>query len=452
MAETFITQCPHCGTSFRVSDEQLSIANGSVRCGACLQVFSARNHIVTAAAAKPKPKPAARPAPSAAKPARPTEKKPAQAPRAAAPKAAAAAKPKAPPAKPKPAKPVPPSRFAADDDDDADFLFADNPEEDQEFVFQDSDDDPYDQDDDDSELGDLSDSFISLNTPAGNRKSANPFQREADDEKDILDDPESADESWAESILEELEREESRDNRHQEKAQFVSKPMSDPRPVKAKRPEAEPAWSVDDSEPDEFDNPAFGSTDRRGNDKATASSVVRQLNHDIDLDFNAEDRLARWRWLGAVFIVVLIGVLVAQLAWVQRDTYAKMDQWRGLYQTVCNAVGCTLPEQEDLDLVRTSNVLIRDHRALNDVKLLDAVLTNRAAFRQPFPVLILQYTDVNGELVADQSFTPEQYLRGELTGTRLMPVNTRVYVSLPIRDPGTRAVNYQLVLAPAGTG
>ncbi|WP_028669476.1 DUF3426 domain-containing protein [Saccharospirillum impatiens] len=452
MAETFITQCPHCGTSFRVSDEQLSIANGSVRCGACLQVFSARNHIVTAGA---KSKPAARPAtPTAPKKPGTAAKQPVQRQNAPAPKAATKAKPKAaPPAsKPKPAKPTPPSRFAADEDDDADFLFADNPEEDQEFVFQDSDDDLYDQDDDDSELGDLSDSFISLNNPSSGRKSANPFQREADDERETLDDPETADESWAESILEEMEREETRDTRREEKARFVSKPVSDSRPVKRQPAEAEPAWSVDDSGSDDFDSVDFSHIDRRADDTASASSVVRRLNHDIDLDFNAEDRLARWRWLGAVFIVLLIGVLVAQLAWVQRDTYAKMDQWRGLYQGVCDIAGCTLPDQEDIDLVRTSNVLIRDHRALNDVKLLDAVLTNRAAFRQPFPVLILQYTDVNGELIADQSFTPEQYLRGELTGTRLMPVNTRIYVSLPIRNPGTRAVNYQLVLAPAGTG
>lgn len=446
MAETFITQCPHCGTSFRVSDEQLSIANGSVRCGACLQVFSARNHIVTAAAAKAKS--ASRPEVTASKTARPAAKSPAPGQRATAPKAAAPKPKTTPPAsKPKPARPAPPSRFAADDDDDADFLFEDNPEEDQEFVFQDSDDDLYD--DDDSELGDLSDSFISLNNPSTGRKDANPFQREADDERDILDDPESADESWAESILEELEREESRDNRRQEKAHFVSKPTSEPRPAtKQKDTRSEPAWSVDDSD-DDFDAVDFGPSPRGTDDTASASSVVRQLNHDIDLDFNADDRLARWRWLGAVFIVLLVGILAAQLAWVQRDTYAKMEQWRDIYQSACDVLGCTLPEQEDIDLVRTSNVLIRDHRALDDVKLLDAVLTNRAAFRQPFPVLILQYTDVNGELVADQSFTPEQYLRGELTGTRLMPVNTRIYVSLPIRDPGSRAVNYQLVLAPA---
>lgn len=38
------TRCPACGTTFRVSDEQLGAAEGRVRCGACAQVFDARAH------------------------------------------------------------------------------------------------------------------------------------------------------------------------------------------------------------------------------------------------------------------------------------------------------------------------------------------------------------------------------------------------------------------------
>ena len=38
----FITQCPNCETSFNVTQPQLTAASGSVRCGACLQVFDAR--------------------------------------------------------------------------------------------------------------------------------------------------------------------------------------------------------------------------------------------------------------------------------------------------------------------------------------------------------------------------------------------------------------------------
>ncbi len=38
-------RCPACGTTFRVSDEQLRAAAGRVRCGACAQVFNALTHL-----------------------------------------------------------------------------------------------------------------------------------------------------------------------------------------------------------------------------------------------------------------------------------------------------------------------------------------------------------------------------------------------------------------------
>jgi len=42
-----ITQCPDCETTFKVSEAQLFIADGSVRCGACLHIFKAEEYFVS---------------------------------------------------------------------------------------------------------------------------------------------------------------------------------------------------------------------------------------------------------------------------------------------------------------------------------------------------------------------------------------------------------------------
>ena len=42
-----ITRCPECKTSFRVTEDQLLIADGSVRCGACLHLFQAEDYFVS---------------------------------------------------------------------------------------------------------------------------------------------------------------------------------------------------------------------------------------------------------------------------------------------------------------------------------------------------------------------------------------------------------------------
>ena len=52
------TRCPHCHTVFKLHTAQLDAAGGKVRCGACLHVFVAKEHLV-------RPKQAAATAPSA---------------------------------------------------------------------------------------------------------------------------------------------------------------------------------------------------------------------------------------------------------------------------------------------------------------------------------------------------------------------------------------------------
>ena len=44
---SIVTQCPICLTQFKVNEGQLKVANGQVRCGACLHVFNAQLNSLT---------------------------------------------------------------------------------------------------------------------------------------------------------------------------------------------------------------------------------------------------------------------------------------------------------------------------------------------------------------------------------------------------------------------
>lgn len=55
MTDSFVTQCPNCQTSFRVSHGQLSVARGAVRCGSCLHVFNAARQLLEQSAARQNP-------------------------------------------------------------------------------------------------------------------------------------------------------------------------------------------------------------------------------------------------------------------------------------------------------------------------------------------------------------------------------------------------------------
>lgn len=65
---SFITQCPRCATKFKVTQEQLSISEGWVRCGRCQHIFDAKNHLIdgpdSLAQTESQPEPAGLPVPS----------------------------------------------------------------------------------------------------------------------------------------------------------------------------------------------------------------------------------------------------------------------------------------------------------------------------------------------------------------------------------------------------
>ena len=99
MTDSFVTQCPHCRTSFRISRAQLGAAHGAVRCGACMRVFNAAQQLLVDQNRVSKPTTA----PTAARPAAPAA--PAPAPRTA-PATTAMPAPSAP-AQPVTAQPAP---------------------------------------------------------------------------------------------------------------------------------------------------------------------------------------------------------------------------------------------------------------------------------------------------------------------------------------------------------
>lgn len=65
------TRCPHCGTTFRVTHDQLKLRGGLVRCGACKEIFNGVESLLppTAELTAPTAPAAAAPLPTTAKPA-----------------------------------------------------------------------------------------------------------------------------------------------------------------------------------------------------------------------------------------------------------------------------------------------------------------------------------------------------------------------------------------------
>ncbi|WP_439860781.1 DUF3426 domain-containing protein [Pseudomonas sp. MBLB4136] len=429
MSESFITQCPHCHTSFRVNQAQLGAAHGVVRCGACLHVFNAAQQLREQghqlAGDTPGRAPIAAPAQPAPTPARADEQ-----------------------------PPSPAERKTSDDTL---------------WIHDDLDLDSLDLDEELAKLEEqeqqLSQQFMALEQPPRYAEGFRPLSdsaREPDDEQ------------WAEALL----REEapkgplSLSPGAAEDAPAAPLPATPPASPIARTepavqpPRSEPRFNLSDVDTveslpledelrlspareeidPELDEPAVepAAKSRRNEPELRDEHLFELDDEPLQLDWQPPRKpWARWFAWGLLNLVAA-GALATQYVIYHFDELARQDEYRPWFEQLCPSIGCLLPSKVDIEQIKSSNLVVRSHPQFSGALVVDAILYNRAPFAQPFPLLEMRFADINGQLLASRRFKPNEYLGGELAGQAEMPPQTPIHVSLDILDPGTQAVNYSL--------
>lgn len=485
-----VTCCPNCSTSFRITDAQLQTAKGAVRCGSCLQIFRALDHLI--------------PLPTAADTPVMTPSTPELAHEPAATHDTVV----------DPGVSAPrdfddnPLELGSNDPVAFDHTLFDNAFDDDDRLIDDNsliDDDPHEDDDLDLDedllisddmgqepraqsfsLGELSNDF--LGSDATGKVKSSLFDRELK-VREVESD--HSDESWAEELLQEIESEEAAEQ-HARPASDIFKSFADLdaatlehttnndsmfelaedverydrittgsfdddiEEVDAELGESfpsykEPLFSITDeldSEPLEEAPVSPSSVD----DEPAPTTTRAASEHDLLLqgiapapvEMHWHHESSPWPkrllWGGLSLLAGL--VIIAQLAYFNFDQYSRTEPWRGIYATLCPVVGCSLPSLSDPRQVKTYNLVVRSSPHADNALIIDSIMLNTANFDQPFPDFALTFTNLQGKPLAHRRFKPQEYLGGEMAGINRMPSGQPVHISLEIVDPGTAAVNY----------
>ncbi len=427
MAPTnMVTRCPQCGTSFRITPAQLQSARGAVRCGACLHIFKARDHLVGAKAPASESALVRKPNRKPTSPASRTEHKSAE-------RLTSSATPKAP----SPASPPKPEktglRFDQSRIDEESVQI-----EDDDFLISDDMDQPSSAEEDPFGIGDQ----------AKSHRTHSLFERTGRSEDSEPSEPiDDTDESWAMSLLEE-EDEQTASVSVEPASQTPSEEQSDFELMD--EPETAPTPSEDaikfhlaETEADAAHTETYQGRERIHAHDPERSALLMNIDPEpVEMSWTRKHARPR-RWLWPSLVVLALLLLVVQIAWLQFDRWSRVEPYRSFYGAVCPLVGCELPELVDRSRIRAYNLVVRNHPDREGALMVDAILLNTARFDQPFPELVLEFSDLNGNTVAARQFTPAEYLSGELAGRSRMPANQPVHLTLELVDPGSKAVNYR---------
>lgn len=431
--ENMVTRCPQCKTSFRITPAQLKTARGAVRCGSCLTIFKATENLLNDATGK-KEQPAATA---------------------------------------DTVKTTPPTAEIDNHDDD-------------ELI---NDDALEDNDDNSSIIMDELDPSMLSNTRRST-SSTSLFDRKPKPEKESPLD--HSDESWAVNLLEEAEEEitgshdaieaptfgsdpdefsrESDDShtRRNSTGTFVLIDDEGPRaPQKGSRydqadnqseelydlplPELEDSDPLSDLTSIEQPKPAAkSSADIVKNIHAISaerSAMLDNIEPDpLEMAFRIEPKLWPKRLLWAGLSILAGGALFVQWNVYNFDDLSRLQPYRSWYASACPTLGCTLPSLSAPEKISSYNLVVRSHPKIESALMVDTIILNRASFEQPFPNLILTFSDRDHKPLARRHFTPAEYLHGELAGRRQMPSGQPIHIALELADPGHNAVNYSAAI------
>jgi predicted Zn finger-like uncharacterized protein len=436
MNDGIVTECPECETRFNVSDGQLKLADGKVRCGACLRVFDARAH-------QPYSEPAANPADNPASPAiAHTATRPGPPARQPEPQQEYSLHVRyAQPSRPEPTADATaaPAAPAANHSHAADADLSIDP---------------------DAPL-EVSGAAASIDSPLTAPTAAGAPQHP---EQHALAFPEpdaarltapshqlpgtampgTAQTPAAASIPGAADTAANSRTETQKAAKEAPKVAPEAAPVAtAATRHQTPAEAIAVTPAPEQPSRPSADTRSRG-----APALYDLHAEPLELLHPAEPAApgAVLGWsLGCLLAALL---LASQLLWFNRIPWSQQPRLSEFYDILCHQVDCAIPPRQAVELIRNRQLVVRPHAEFQDVLSIDLLLENTANFRQPFPAIELRFSDIRGRTVAHRLLQPDDYLDVSLNPLK-MAYSQPYQVNLAILDPGRRAVSYEVQLAPA---
>ena len=147
------------------------------------------------------------------------------------------------------------------------------------------------------------------------------------------------------------------------------------------------------------------------------------------------------RWsLACGALALLLGL---QLVWAERRPLMRNPQFGPWLRAACEGLGCSLPLVPDLAKLQLLSRDVRPHPSVPGALMISATVRNNARFAQPYPVITITLSDLDGNRVAMRRFRPSDYLDDPALRARGLAPGASAALVFEVKDPGKKAVAFE---------
>lgn len=273
-------------------------------------------------------------------------------------------------------------------------------------------------------------------------------QEESEDEAPVLEDPEDADEHAPFSEFNDTspvmraESADSDEHEEEEEAQALDEIAiyrHTPPPLSTRARPIADKYELHAHLSDLTDDDALDPLDANAR-----LDSLEDLPVTIDGSSDFRHRLTQAALLLASILLLL--ALPAPWLYTHKDDLSTHPRFSFMAPLVCKVLTCEPVATGAVTSLYSQQLLVRSHPRFENALEVSFVFHNDSTLPQPFPNLELAFSDVDNKLLANRLFTPQEYLPPELRQLRDMPASSSVQVALEVADPGEEAVNYTVKL------
>ena len=220
----------------------------------------------------------------------------------------------------------------------------------------------------------------------------------------------------------------------------------DKEPIKATSQSAVKADNVISSAPVKTETIARNTPDKpnRKADDDLFSDVQSKLIPDEFRIPELHNTYSIWRDLAwSVAILMLAASLFIEYAWFNRNELVANPQLRPYITQFCFITDCNTMDLREPGQIEMTTRNIYAHPNVRNALMISGTLVNHAKFEQPYPNILIDFSDVRGEVIASRTFTPEDYLQIKATSLRPLAPEIPVNFNIEIQDPGKNAQTYE---------
>ena len=174
-------------------------------------------------------------------------------------------------------------------------------------------------------------------------------------------------------------------------------------------------------------------------ERAVADELPPVLEGD---DGGTARSYTRLIWSG--FIVILLLIALAQLAWFNRDwllrEYPQFTPWA---EKLCERLQCDVIRFRNVSAIKLVRRDVRIHPRYRNAVLVDATIVNHAEFIQPYPDIELAIYGTYGQVLSHGSFTAAEYLEAGIHPAAGMPPGVPVHLVLELAGAAQEAVGFE---------